>query len=357
MEENNQEIVAVYALTAAGLDTARRICAGIPGAQLFLTDRLARAEGVTTNFGRLAEAMAENFEKFSGHVVVSPAGTVVRAVAPLLTEGYKDPAVVTVDPEGRYAISLVAGHLGGANELTNQVAGIIEAHPVITTAAPSTGKPVLEELAREVGLTLENLRALNRISVALQEDENVPVYDPDGWFRPTLCGWPDLFRHIDYRPRLTQSGQALRWPLIWVGPETLPLPDSWLPENWLMVRPPCLSVGFVCEKDSSEDELAAALKTVFEDNNLSPASVKCLAAVDGGGDINGLSALAGRMNVELQVFSYEDLKTAEGELPLRRLCEAAALKASSSNCLTVSGHAHGRSVLAVARFDCPGSSL
>lgn len=349
--------MAVYALTSAGLETARRICAGLACTQLFLTDRLGRMEGVNTSFGRLSDALADNFEKYAGHVVVSPTGMVVRAVAPLLTEGYKDPAVVAVDPEGRFAISLVAGHVGGANELTARVAQAIEARPVITTAPPATGKPVLEELAREVGLTLENVRALNRISVSLQEDETVPVYDPDGWFRPTLCGWPELFTHIEDRPRLTQSGQTLRWPLVWVGPETLPLPDSWLPENWLMVRPPCLSVGFFCEPDASEDELAAALKSVFEDNNLAPASVRCLAAVDGGGDIPGLAALASKMNVELQVFTYGNLKTAAGELPLRRICEAAALKAAGTNSLAVSGQAHGRSLVAVARLDCPGSSL
>ena len=73
------------------------------------------------------------FASYTGLVYIAPTGVVVRAIAPLLRHKTTDPAVVVVDVGGRWAVSLLSGHEGGANELAVTVANILGAEPVVST--------------------------------------------------------------------------------------------------------------------------------------------------------------------------------------------------------------------------------
>jgi len=77
------------------------------------------------------------FNNVEAYVFIGACGIAVRAVAPLIKSKLTDPAVVVCDETGRFAVSLLSGHAGGANRLTGQIAGIIGATPVITTASDS----------------------------------------------------------------------------------------------------------------------------------------------------------------------------------------------------------------------------
>ena len=88
--------------------------------------------------------------------------SLVRSLAPLLKDKTKDPAVVVVDQAGQFAVSLLSGHLGGANDLAKQVAEILGAQAVITTATDVSNVPSLDVLAAELGHELENLKAPGR---------------------------------------------------------------------------------------------------------------------------------------------------------------------------------------------------
>ncbi len=85
------------------------------------------------SFTRIADLTREIFSQFRGLVYIAPCGLVVRALAPNLRSKLDDPAVVVVDVGGRYAVSLLSGHEGGANELALAVANTLAAEPVIST--------------------------------------------------------------------------------------------------------------------------------------------------------------------------------------------------------------------------------
>lgn len=75
------------------------------------------------------------FESYKGLIIIISLGAVVRMIAPILKDKKTDPAVVVIDDKGENVISVLSGHIGGANELTREVAAVLEAHPVITTAS------------------------------------------------------------------------------------------------------------------------------------------------------------------------------------------------------------------------------
>lgn len=93
--------------------------------------------------GELKDITAEIFSSFNGAVFIMALGIVVRMIAPHIKSKYSDPAVVVLDAECRYAISLLSGHEGGANGLAYKVAALVGAEPVITTGTETRKKYII----------------------------------------------------------------------------------------------------------------------------------------------------------------------------------------------------------------------
>ena len=89
------------------------------------------------------------FEEGEALVFVGACGIAVRTIAPFLQDKTKDPAVLVMDEAGRYVISLVSGHLGGANRLALKIAESLGAEPVITTATDVNGKFAVDVFAKD----------------------------------------------------------------------------------------------------------------------------------------------------------------------------------------------------------------
>ena len=101
-------------------------------------------------------------------------------VAPLLEDKTRDPAVIVLDQDGRFAVSLVSGHIGGANDLARKVASITGGQAVITTASDLQDKPAIDLAAKSAGLQIENREILSRIEAAILDEEALWIFDPDG---------------------------------------------------------------------------------------------------------------------------------------------------------------------------------
>ncbi len=99
----------------------------------------------------LTEAIRKSFDEFDVWIFVGAMGICVRTIAPLLKSKYSDPAVICVDTCGRFAVSVVSGHIGGANEWCRRVAGIVGAEPVVTTRSDNAGMVALDTLDERFG--------------------------------------------------------------------------------------------------------------------------------------------------------------------------------------------------------------
>jgi cobalt-precorrin 5A hydrolase len=126
--------IAAISLSREGARVAVKLAAAWPHCEIFL--HASVTGGVETDckrFDRLVELTADIFPSYRGLIYIAPLGAVVRAIAPCLRHKTLDPAVVAVDVGGRWAVSLVGGHEGGANELALAVANILGAEPVVST--------------------------------------------------------------------------------------------------------------------------------------------------------------------------------------------------------------------------------
>ncbi|MBF0472916.1 MAG: cobalamin biosynthesis protein [Nitrospirae bacterium] len=132
--------LAVFAVTEAGARIGARLCSVI-NAELHLINRLIPPTDHFSKinyFERLSIHIRNNFHRYNGLIFIMSLGIVNRVIAPMITNKYNDPAVVSIDEAGRYAISVLSGHEGGANHLACIISSIIGCEPVITTMTETT---------------------------------------------------------------------------------------------------------------------------------------------------------------------------------------------------------------------------
>jgi len=278
-------------------------------------------------FDRLGPEIRRHFREFDGHVFVMSTGIVVRLIAPLLRAKTEDPAVVVLDELAVHAISLVSGHIGGANALARRVAQAVGATPVITTATDVNGLPAVDAITAERGLRIENPTAIRAVSMALLNGERIGVHDPMGWMGDSLEEFAVSFEDgnweagvwVDYRNAIDSE----------LAPTSAAI---------LRLRPPSLVAGMGCNRGTEVAELRTLLRETLDVADLSIRSLAAIASVDVKADEPGLLELARELGIPFQTFSREALRAVtdvptpsemvERHVGTPSVCEAAALLAA-----------------------------
>ena len=104
-----------------------------------------------TYISSLSDFIEENFDEYDAFIFICAMGICVRTIAPHVKDKHTDPAVICVDSMGRNAISVLSGHIGQANKITQDVAHILGANPVISTLSDNSGLWALDTLGQEFG--------------------------------------------------------------------------------------------------------------------------------------------------------------------------------------------------------------
>jgi cobalt-precorrin 5A hydrolase len=170
--------IAVVAITMRGVETALEIKEALAKTGLNSTvyaPKKYNQNGVFTLDKKLGDFIKDTYSTVDALVAVMATGIVIRSVAPLLESKLTDPAIVGVDATGKFVISLLSGHYGGANELARTIAKGIGATPVITTASDVTGKMSVDELARNLHLTIQNPESLVAVNSAIVNDDHIVI--------------------------------------------------------------------------------------------------------------------------------------------------------------------------------------
>lgn len=282
-------------------------------------------------------------------IFVGATGIAVRAIAPFIHGKAVDPAVLVIDEAGRYVISLLSGHLGGANALARTAASLIEAEPIITTATDAESAFAVDTFAKENGFLLTDLRKAKEVSAKVLRGEKLRIYSDIPMerlvHRPArheaeLVPAQDIDRAdivISYRTKLLNQATGLR----------------------LIAKR--VHVGLGARKGVTQAEVAAAVATCLEDAGIDPRAVVALASIDLKKQEAGILAYSYESGVPFVTYTAEELRTVEGAFAgssfvqsvtgVANVCERAAAYAAGR-----SGHAevlvhktiHGSVTTAVA---------
>ncbi len=347
--------VGIVAVTRNGVRVAMRIQGKLPGSVVYVPERhgFALAMGAVS-FHRIGSLFPEIWRRHRALVCIMATGIVVRLIAPLLRHKASDPAVVVLDERAQYVISLVSGHLGGANDLARKIAAVTGGQAVITTASDVDCKPALDHIALELGLHVENPGMLARLARAILEEEPLWVFDPQRRLKPYLVTVNNVV-WIECAP----AGEGFQeWttiearPGVWVS-ELIPPPRL----ECLMLRPRNLVLGIGCNRGTEAAEILGLIESTLSEAGLSVHSIRNLATIDLKSDEAGLLEAARTLSRPIHFCSREELEgvavptpspLVESHVGVQSVCEATALLSAKNTTLLMAKRKTANVTLAIA---------
>ena len=171
--------IAILSITNNGRELALRIKESMKSVDVFFIkkDTDYKNDEVTVVNQGLKEFIPQIFDKYDYLVFIMATGIVVRTIAPLIISKFSDPAILVMDEKGNNIISLLSGHMGGANEMTLYMSDLINSHPVITTATDVNKKSSLDMIAKKLNGHIDDFRDnVLKINSMLVNNEEVHLY-------------------------------------------------------------------------------------------------------------------------------------------------------------------------------------
>ena len=293
--------------------------------------------------GTLPEWTAEQFRSKDLLIFIGSTGIAVRSIAPYVQSKKTDPAVIVVDEQGRHAISLLSGHIGGANELTLLVAELTGAEPVITTATDLHGKFAVDAFAARRNLYMDSMPAAKEIAAALVDNLKVGMWSA---FPVTGVIPPELD---------TEGEEPLGFSID--VQKTSPF------EKTLHLVPKAVVLGIGCKRGTERAAIQELVEEVLEVNGIFRESICKIASIDLKKDETGILELAESYQVPFLTYPAEELKKAvcedgfaesafvESVTGVGNICERSALLAAGVQKLLIPKTARNGVTVAAAVMD------
>jgi cobalt-precorrin 5A hydrolase len=301
---------ALVAITKHGVEVARTLHEQLP-CDLYYMEKFAYGDeserGIRLFSGSPREHMPHLFHTYKGLVLFFSLGAVVRLIAPLLKSKHTDPAVVVVDDHGKYAISVLSGHLGGANMLTREVARILNAEPVITTASEVNQTIPVDLLGREFGWVIEDFAHVTPVSAAVVNEEPVAIIQEAGeknWWTYDKPLPENLFVYSSAQEASVREHHAV----LYITDRLLSEEEKkqWL-SNGVLYRPKTIILGIGCNRGTSEEEVEQVIRETLDELSLSFLSVRGIATIDLKKDEEALVSITQKYGWTFQYYSPEQL--------------------------------------------------
>lgn len=242
-------------------------------------------------FSRVSPLMEGLMSKYDRLLFIMATGIVVRLMAPYIKHKSVDPAVVVMDEQGHFAISLLSGHLGGANEWASHIAQIAGATPVITTATDVNGLPAPDVLARKLRCEVADFSILKSVNAAIVAKEPVEYYlDDTLYFTQQYAAVAQQMGIAVQRFNpFTVTGQAL-CQAGGTDQARVIITDLVLPggARTLFLRPKTITLGIGCRRGTAAELIKEAIADALGQVERSIQSVLSVGSVTVKADEAGL---------------------------------------------------------------------
>ncbi len=281
---------AIYCVSKNGYKTCLKIKENVYNdLHIYVSERVANLlnlenennEDLIVINERVSILLEKIFNKYDLHIFVAATGAVVRIIEGKFKSKDTDPAVITIDDHANFVISLLSGHLGGANEECKKIANGIGAIPVITTASDVGGKIAVDTLSQKIKAKLNDLDGAKRVTSLIVNGENVSLHLPK-----------NIVNHDE------NSAGAI----IVSNRKNIEI-SKIIPQN--------IFIGIGCKRGISKEHIIEKLKYAMDKQNLELSAIKMAASAWVKSDEIGLLEAMTELNIPIEFFEKEKILEVE----------------------------------------------
>jgi len=347
--------VAILAITKNGVEISSKIKRIFPSWEVFAPKKLYGDSISATWYEEQTSAkIVDLFEKYNGLICLFSLGAVIRLIAPYLKDKKTDPAIIVIDDKANFVISVLSGHLGGANELAEEIARKLGSTAVITTAADVNKTIAVDMVGREFSWKIEDDSNVTKISALMVNEEKIGVFQDAGeknWLKIELpknviiCNSIDELKKSNAKAFLIISDRII---------------STDIAKDSVIYRPKSLVIGIGLHSDTTKEKIKECIETSLTKFGLSEMCIKKLVSIKKPIDVVGLIDAAKDFQVPLEYFERdilaqvnipnpsETVKAFEGT---PSVSEAAALKSSGGSLIVEKQKFPPDLTIAIARIE------
>ena len=264
------------------------------------------------------------FYEYDAIIAIMASGILIRSISHLIESKTTDPAVLNIDDNGNFVISMLSGHLGGANKLTAKVADLIGATAVITTSTDVNKKLGIDVLAQDLYLSIDDTKEILHFNKSILDSKEVVfTVNSNGNYDYLFEYLNDNTLEMDvsiYFSSRIDEGEI----------------EAKCDDHTITLRPRKIVFGIGCRRGKSCEEINKAVDIVLNDLNINKSRIDMLSSVEIKKDEKGILDLAQKLDIpvnfveldKLKLFKSDDIQESEfvkSKFGIPGVCEPSAL--------------------------------
>lgn len=346
------EKVSVLAITKNGIKIGHSLKEIFPNWEIYAPEKFSNEEMKIKWYSEpTSKKIVELFQKNNALICIFSLGAVIRLISPYLKDKKTDPAIIVIDDKSNFVISVLSGHIGGANQLTNEIAEKLKAISVITTAADVNNTISVDLIGKEFDWKIDDDSSVTKISANMINEESIGVFQETGekkWFKEKPKN-VSLYNSLEELIKSNSKSYLII---------TDKIIDD-LKKESVIYRPPSLIIGIGLHWDTTKETIKEGIEDCMKKFNLSPKSIAKLVSIKKPQDVQGLIDLGIEMNIPVEYVNREDLAEINAPNPSETVkkfegtasvSEAAAIKISKGELIVEKQKFPPNLTIAIARI-------
>ena len=346
------EKVSVLAITKNGLDIGMKLKEIFPSWNIYAPAKFSNEMKLTWYSEPTSEKIIELFKNSNALICLFSLGAVIRLIAPHLKDKKTDPAVIVIDDKINFVISVLSGHLGGANELTQTIAEKLNSKAVITTAADVNKTIAVDLIGKNWSWKIDGDSTVTKISAHMVNEESIGVFQDAGntnWYKQ-LPKNVKIYDSLEELKKSQSKGNLI------ISDRII---SNDLLDNSVIYRPPSLVIGIGLHWDTPKKTIKDGIDNCMEKYNLSPKSIAKLVSIKKPTDVQGLIDVGKDMEIPVEYVDREELAEVSAPNPSETVkafegtssvSEASAIKVSGGSLIVEKQKFPPNLTIAIARI-------
>ncbi len=295
--------ISVLAITKNGINISVRILSVFRLCKIYAPIKFSNGDKKIIWYSKsTSDQIKELFHNNDAVICLFSLGAVIRLIAPYIKSKKTDPAIISIDDKAKFVISVLSGHIGGANNLTDQLANKLGSTSVITTASEVNKTIPIDILGKEFNWCVESRSSITKISAFMINDEKIGVYQDAGEKNWWVGELPKNVKKYTTLQTLKESRSRA---LMIISDRIIN--DEYILDNSVVYRPKSLVIGIGLHQNTTIKTIQNNLIKCLEKFKLSEKSIAKFATINKQFNVKSLIELSKEMSVPIEYFEKNEL--------------------------------------------------